>query len=197
MSTSQPNPKVHAPLPRYRSPIWATFRFVRKTYILPRYSLSLHHHLLFIAIPLSATRFMKTRQKNGSTHPGKPDMTPSQLRSAGLSRTTNVRNPPTTSKKLSTTSKKPTKDQQIAALENELRAIRELISSVCHDPPHPVYCSVLMNPFFRTTQTYMQRKTIRRKHHSMLAVTPIPQPIPMRSRLLPLARSARVKGLRI
>ena len=103
------------------------------------FSLSLHHHLLFIAIPLSATRFMKTRQKNGSTHPGKPDMTLSQLRSAGLSRTTNVRNPPTTSKKLSTTSKKPTKDQQIVALENKLRAICKLISSICHDPPHPVY----------------------------------------------------------
>lgn len=91
------------------------------------FSVSPHHRFLFIIILLSATRSMKTRQKNKSTNPGAPDMTPSQLRSAGLSHTTNARPP-------STTSKKPTKDQQIAALKNELRAAQELISSVNYFP---------------------------------------------------------------
>ena len=81
-------------------------------------------HLLFIAPQLSATLSlfsMNTRKKNRSAHPGIPDMTRSQLSAAGLSRT---------SKTPSTSSKKPTKDQQIAALKDELRAIRELVSIV-------------------------------------------------------------------
>ena len=49
-------------------------------------------------------------------------MTPSQLSSAGLSRTSTAHRP---AKK-----KKLTKDQQIAALENELRSTRELILMV-------------------------------------------------------------------
>ena len=76
------------------------------------------NNLLFIAIALSATRFMNTRAKNKSKHPGIPDMTPAQLASAGLSSTP------------AACSRKPTKDQQIAALKDELRTIRELISNV-------------------------------------------------------------------
>ena len=73
--------------------------------------------LVFITISLSPL-FMTTRSKNKSTHPGLPDMTPSQLSSAGLSRTPAPRR------------KKATKDQQIAALQDELRSIQELLSKV-------------------------------------------------------------------
>jgi hypothetical protein len=76
-------------------------------------------NLLFIVISLSATPFMNTRKKNKSKHPGIPDMTPSQLSSSGLSRV-----PPANSKK------GPTKDQQIAALKDQLKSLRELISNV-------------------------------------------------------------------
>ena len=77
-------------------------------------------NLLFIIVSLSTTPFMKpnTRKKNKSTHPGIPNMTPSQLSSAGLSHTPATRH------------KKQTKDQQIAALKDELRTVRELISNV-------------------------------------------------------------------
>lgn len=61
---------------------------------------------------------MNTRRKNKSAHPGIPDMTPSQLSSAGLSRT-----PAAGGKKL-------TKNAQIVALQDEVRSLRELISSV-------------------------------------------------------------------
>ena len=64
---------------------------------------------------------MVTRKKNQSTHPGVPDMTQLQLASAGLSHAQNV---PRSSKK------KPTKDQQIAALKKELRAAQELMLDV-------------------------------------------------------------------
>jgi len=63
---------------------------------------------------------MDTRRKNKSAHPGLPDMTPSQVSSAGLSRTPAPRR------------KKATKDQQISALQDELRSIRELLSEVPH-----------------------------------------------------------------
>jgi len=87
------------------------------------YSRLPHSHLLFIAFQLSATPLMPstTCKKNKAAHPGIPDMTPSQLSSAGLTRTPNARRPPT---------KKLTRVQQIEALEEELRATRELISSV-------------------------------------------------------------------
>jgi hypothetical protein len=75
-----------------------------------------HLHLLFIDISLSATPFMNTRRKNKSAHPGKPVMTPSQLSSAGLP-------VPRRPKKL-------TKDQQIAALKDELRAAQEQVRNV-------------------------------------------------------------------
>ena len=105
------------------------------------YRPSYHPQLLSIAHQLSATPSppsMKTRKKNQTAHPGIPDMTPSQLLSAGLSRTSNTRRSSntssrssnTSSRSSSTSSKKLTKDQQIAALNDELRAIRELISSV-------------------------------------------------------------------
>jgi hypothetical protein len=76
------------------------------------------HHLLFIDISPEATPFMNTRRKNKLAHPGRPDMTPSQLSSAGLSRAP-LRCP-----------KKLTKDQQIAALKDELRAAREQVPIV-------------------------------------------------------------------
>ena len=81
-------------------------------------------YLLFIVLQLSdtpSTLTMNTRKKNKSAHPGIPDMTPLQLSSAGLSRASTVRRP---------AKKKLTKDQQIAALEDELRSTRELILTV-------------------------------------------------------------------
>jgi hypothetical protein len=80
------------------------------------FSVSPQHHLLFIDISLSATPFMNTRRKNKLAHPGRPDMTPSQLSSAGLP----VRRRP----------KKLTKDQQIAALKDELRAAQEQVRNL-------------------------------------------------------------------
>ena len=63
----------------------------------------------------------KTRAKNKSANPGAPDMTRSQLVSASLSHAVNPRRPP---------NKKLTKDQEIAALKDELRAAQELLSNV-------------------------------------------------------------------
>ena len=60
----------------------------------------------------------KTRAKNKSTHPAAPVMTPAQLAAAGISQP---------SKK---PRKKQTKDQIIAALEEDLRATRELLQTV-------------------------------------------------------------------
>ena len=84
----------------------------------------LRYPLIFICLQLPAIPFtvsMITRKKNKSARPGIPDMTPSQLASAGLSHIRSSRRP---------SNKKPTKDQQIEALKSELRAARELISSV-------------------------------------------------------------------
>ena len=83
---------------------------------------------VFITIPPSL--MPSTRRKNKSTHPGIPDMTLSQLTSAGLSCAPAPRR------------KKLTKDQQIAALQDELRSIRELIANVTFHPiciPHNAY----------------------------------------------------------
>ena len=60
-----------------------------------------------------------TRPKNKSSHPGAPDMTPSQRTLAGIA-------PP---KK-----KQPSKDQQIAALKDELHAAQCQGHST-HDAP--------------------------------------------------------------
>lgn len=61
---------------------------------------------------------MNTRKKNKSTHPGAPDMTPSQLARAGLSHAPGA------------STKRQTKDQQIAALKEDLQAARDLITSI-------------------------------------------------------------------
>ena len=68
--------------------------------------LFLHHPLL-----------MKTRTKNKSKHPAAPIMTPGQLAAAGI---------PQPQKR----KRQPTKDQRIAALEEDLRATRELLQMV-------------------------------------------------------------------
>jgi len=64
---------------------------------------------------------MNTRKKNKSAHPGVPDMTRSQLASTGLSR------------RCHQPAKKKTKDQQIAALQEELRITREYLASTNRD----------------------------------------------------------------
>jgi hypothetical protein len=88
------------------------------------FSVSSQSRLSLIALHLFATLLMpsNTRQKNKSAHPGAPDMTPSQLLSTGLAPPPNARRVP----------KKLSKDQQIAALKDELRAAQELVLSVAH-----------------------------------------------------------------
>ena len=65
---------------------------------------------------------MNTRKKNKSAHPGIPDMSLSQLSSAGSSSASKARLP---------ARKKLTKNQEIAALKDELHAAQEsMIASV-------------------------------------------------------------------
>lgn len=59
---------------------------------------------------------MVTRAKNKTTHPAACVMSPAQLAAAGIPA------PP-----LKRSQKKPTKDERIAALEEDLRATRELL----------------------------------------------------------------------
>ena len=63
---------------------------------------------------------MKTRLKNQSAHPAAPVMTPAQLKAAGIAK-------PQTKQ----SQKKPTKDQQIAALKEDIRAMHDLLQVVC------------------------------------------------------------------
>ena len=101
-----------------RSPIMAHVVLSRQ-HINTTCELSYLSTSLFIFIPsLSPILFMDTRRKNKSAHPGVPDMTRSQLSSAGLP------HPPAPHHK------KATKDQQIATLQDELGSIRELLSNV-------------------------------------------------------------------
>ena len=93
----------------------------------PAFSLPPQHlpiHILIIALSPSPSATpsvsMNTRRKNKSAHPGIPDMTPSQLASAGLPLVKPTRPKPTL-KKLSM------KDQKIADLEEELRAAQAII----------------------------------------------------------------------
>jgi hypothetical protein len=79
---------------------------------------------------------MNTHRKNKSAHPGTPDMTLSQLTLAGLSHAQNTRHPPP--------NRKPTKDQQIAALEDKLRAAQELISNITHFALYYLYLITIM-----------------------------------------------------
>jgi hypothetical protein len=80
-------------------------------------------HILFVTPLPSATLFihpMVTRGKNKSAHPGIPDMSPAQLLAAGLSHASSTPRRP----------KQPTKAQEIAALKEELRSIKELVALV-------------------------------------------------------------------
>ena len=70
---------------------------------------------LFHPYPYSVP--MKTRTKNKTKHPAAPVMTPGQLAAAGL---------PQPQKQ----PRRQTKDQRIAALEEDLRATRELLEMV-------------------------------------------------------------------
>lgn len=67
---------------------------------------------------------MRTRAKNASSHPVASIMTPAQLAAVGIPQ---PKCPP----------KKPSKDQQIAALEEDLCMARELLQMVATS--HPLY----------------------------------------------------------
>lgn len=104
----------------------------------------------FIIISLSATLLMNTRGKNKSKHPGIPDMTPSQLSAAGLPRTP------------STHQKKLTKNQEIASLKDELRSLRELISSVSRLAPSDThYTALTITLFSRAVPTLVRNMTVQ------------------------------------
>ena len=85
------------------------------------------HSHSFIALTLSSlfsTRpSMKTREKNKSKHPAASVMTPAQLAAAGISQPQPAR-----------PRKKLTKDQWIAALEEDLCVTRELLETVLVPP---------------------------------------------------------------
>ena len=147
--------------------------------------------LLFITLQLSATPLilsMNTHRKNKTAHPGVPDMTPSQLLSARLSRT-----PKMTPNTRRPSSKKLTKDQQIAALKDELRAAQELMSSVSVSSlaSVPTRCDVLMvMSVSRPVLVSTIRTMTRLRHRWMRVAILIPQPTPKRA--MPLwVRNAR------
>lgn len=87
---------------------------------LPQYPLIFIYLLLSVALLKPP---MNTRRKNKTKHPGAPDMTPSQLASAGLPHTPRMRRP---------LSKKKTKDQQLAAMREEMLAKDEEIHAQRH-----------------------------------------------------------------
>ena len=97
----------------------------------PPFSNLLWHPLIFIPplvviLPSISAPLMNTRKKNKSAHAGIPDMTPFQLTSAQLASANFPPQPQAAHRSL----KKLTKDQQIAALKDELRATQELILNV-------------------------------------------------------------------
>ena len=157
-------------------PLHRAHKYTPAFFELPQYC------LIFITLLLSATlstSSMNTRQKNQSSHPGIPDMTPSQLASAGLS---HVRNSRRTSNKKS--NKKPTKDQQIAELKDQLRAAQDLISNVSHFAPHPYLITLTNCLFSRAVRMSLWPTIVHKSHWLMQAVTPTPQPTSRRPRLL-------------
>ena len=149
------------------SPVLAAHKYSPGIFLFAQYC------FLLIALTLSVALLMNTRNKNKSAHPGIPDMTPSQLASANLSRGPNTRRPPNM--------KKPTKDQQIAALKDELRAAQKLTSSVTI-LPH-IFLDALTSFFSsRTALTSLQHTTTEPKWHRMQVVTLTLQPMPRRPR---------------
>ena len=76
------------------------------------------HSLWSLLCPYLRSLIMKTRQKNKSKHPAAPIMTPGQLAAAGIPQP------------LKQPRWQPTKDQCIAALEEDLRLTRELLHVV-------------------------------------------------------------------
>jgi len=73
---------------------------------------------------------MKTRTKNQTAHPAVPVMTPAQLSAAGISQSQPKR------------PKKQTKDQQIAALKEDLHAAQKMLQVVV--APLPLLPRLLM-----------------------------------------------------
>ena len=133
----------------------------------PVFSGSPRYRLIFIALPLSAvlsTPSMVTRKKNKSAHPGLPDMTPSQRASAGLSHARGARS----------SNKKPTKDQQISALNDEVQELRELILSVCYFSLCRPY-SLCSHLFPSSVPTSMQHVVKTHKFYLTQAVIRTPQ----------------------
>lgn len=98
-------PLTLANTPRYLSPHLLSFHS----------SFSLTFSLFSPTPPTKPS--MRTRAKNASSHPAASVMTPAQLAAAGIPQPKRPQ-------------KKPSKDQRIAALEEDLRMARELLQTV-------------------------------------------------------------------
>lgn len=176
-------------LPRAPLPIVATMSTETDhapSYQTPKYDLLFlnlpQRPLIFIPLsivfsPSILTLSMITRKKNKTAHPGIPDMTPLQLASAGISH-------PRTARR---SSKKLTKDQQIAALRDKLRAAEELILNARYFilyPSNLIHAHVC--PFSRARWT-----TAVHRHRLMQVATPSLRPISRKRRLSLQVQNAR------
>ena len=136
---------------------------------IPHY-LSLSSASLFALFFLPTQPPMKTRAKNASKHPAAPDMTPAQLAAAGIPQPKRPQ-------------KKPTKDQRIATLEEDLRMARELLQMVSEF--HPLSTLLLRPHLFKILKIHrivlLGQSAASRLHqgHRTPCVTRIRQPTTM------------------
>jgi hypothetical protein len=161
---------IHASAKQRCPPTWTTFQLLLQpinTHPFKLLSHSPQSRPISIHIPLSSALSMppmNTHLKNKSTNPGAPDMTPAQRAAAGL--------PPLKKKA-------QTKDQQIAALRDELRVAQEMILNVSYSPLCYLFlpCSNA-RLLIRTTSTNPPRMTNVCKQHWTPVVTRNPGVIP-------------------
>ena len=148
---------------QHHPPKRTTFYYTRRINIAHRLTQFPQPHPIFITFLLSATRLAvpmaNTRKKNKSVHPGAPDMTPSRLAAAGLSHLSKTRRPP----------KQLTKDQRIAALEEELRIAREFagVSSstlALLNVSHPCFLKPVQRLIFSGATRYGRRHQTRNRY---------------------------------
>ena len=141
-------PLAIASIPRHSSPLLTPF---------------FYSNFLFLSHFYPSS--MKTRTSNQGKHPAASVMTPTQLAAAGI--------PAPLPKK-----KKPTKDQRIAALEEDLRVTRELLQMVSTFFPPP--CSLAVNNSFSCRITSLWQVAALALgwhcHHSTTVATQSQQP---------------------
>jgi len=116
-------------------------------YLLTHHSSSsppIYHHTrtlvyyVYLSVTILSHSSMKTRAKNQSAHPAVPIMTSAQLSAAGISKSRPKR------------PKKQTKNQQIAALQEDLRAAQEMLQ-VATTPLRSSFRLLMLPPQNRPT----------------------------------------------